>query len=72
MEKPPPGHGHLLEVKDPAQPVGVGDEVGECVQVAQVSGHKAAEKGGAAVVSRFLPQAAAQLINGHRDPPGGK
>ena len=69
MKKPPAGDGHLLGIEDPAQTVGVGDDVGKGVEVNQIAGHQAAEEGGFVGWGQALPQIPASLINKHSIPP---
>ena len=67
VQEPTTGDGHLLEVEHPAQSVGVGNGVGKGVQVDQIAGDKAAEKGGSLGRGDPAPQPAALLIDGHRN-----
>ena len=65
MEKPPPRHGHLLGIKDPAEAVGVGNDIGKSKQVHQITRYKAGQKGGPLGGRGALEQISDNAVKGH-------
>ena len=65
MEKPPPGHRHLLGIKDPAESIGVWDDIGKSKQVHQVSRYKTGQKCGPLGGRGALKQISGNAVKGH-------
>ena len=67
MEKPAAGHGHLLQVIDPAQTIAVGDEVGKGVQMGNIAREYGGKKGALLGKTGLLPEGATQIVQFHRN-----
>ena len=70
VKKPAAGHGHLLRVIHPAEPVGARDDIRKGVEVHQIPGDDARKKGRALRRLQPVPPPLCQFVQFHVVPPG--